>query len=373
MEPLALPFFPFPYVIGGERHSGHRFSWPDRCNHCDRQCERMPKREISLCSYGVNYIWLTPDLLVFGFLLNAGALSSAQKKVIRAAPDHVVTANEIDAAAEVYTAAIKAFEDDVKKRKSAIIEEYVKHRRYENDFLESLRPEIQKSFSFVHDYKQFIARIRQNINVVIEDRYRGGELDAKLDRAHPAEAAIYWASMLMEEKLRTAFFLLNPDQITDKLTLFRLHGLVLKTVRIYNAAFREKGVNLQVFGESNGDVRGNSMAVSVIPHTLIDNALKYSKRGSEVQIEFRETATEIEFRVSSYGSEISADETDKIFELFYRGRSARQQEEEGAGFGLYLAQFIAMKMGTKIDVWQDPSKAKFGFKTTFSVRFRRDR
>ncbi|MGA7796509.1 MAG: hypothetical protein WCA19_26070, partial [Candidatus Acidiferrales bacterium] len=84
-----------------------------------------------------------------------------------------MTVDEIESAAQVYATAINAFDHDVKARKAAIITEYAKNRRYETDFLENLKPVIQQSFSFVHDYKQFIARVRQNINVVIEARNTG--------------------------------------------------------------------------------------------------------------------------------------------------------------------------------------------------------
>jgi K+-sensing histidine kinase KdpD len=130
---------------------------------------------------------------------------------------------------------------------------------------------------------------------------------------------------------------------------------------------------LKVLGESVGEIRGNPTAVPVILHTLIDNALKYSKRDSEVRIQFHETDTYIDFSVSSFGPKIAEDERERIFDLFYRGRSARDQEEEGAGFGLYLAQFIAMTIGTRIYASQSSDQNRLGYWTTFSVRFRRDR
>lgn len=375
METLSLPFFPFPHIIGSERRPGLRFSWPARCNQCDRQCERLHSASISTCSYGVNYIWPSPELLVFGFLVHSSAPTNAQKKMLRNSPDHLVKREDVELAARAYREMTGSFDDDIKVRKAKIVTDYVNTKQYEKDFLELLKPQIQESFSFLHDYKQFIARVRQNINVVIEARNEGGSFEEKLTRAPQAVAAIYWASNLMEEKLRTAFLLLHPEEIADpnKLTQFRLHGAVLKIVRIYNAAFREKNVALRVIGESIGTVKGNPVAVPVIPHTLIDNALKYSKRDSEVRIEFHENAEVIEFAVTSHGPKIAADESDKIFELFYRGQSARAQEDEGAGFGLYLAQFIARKMGTKIEFSQDGNQNRFGYRTTFSIQFPRER
>jgi len=375
METLGLAFFPLPHVIDGKRRTGYRFTWPDRCNRCDRQCERHQRSQITICSYGVNYVWLNPKLLVFGFLVRTSSLSSAQKKMLNSNPEHVITADEVNKLVQVYADTVGAFEGQIEAAKGALIEKYAQDKKYEIDFLENLKPVIQESFSFVHDYKQFIARVRQNINVVIEARNVGKDFDEKLERALASERAIYYASILMEEKLRTAFILLNPEQVmgSDKAKLFRLHGAVIKYARIYNASFNEKGVTLQIVGGSVGEVRGNPAAVPVIPHTLIDNALKYSKRGSEVRIEFNEGPNEIELRVISYGPKIEEDELDKIFDVFYRGRNARRQEEEGAGFGLYSAQFIATTMGTKISVTQSPTPSKFGYRTTFSVRFARER
>jgi light-regulated signal transduction histidine kinase (bacteriophytochrome) len=155
--------------------------------------------------------------------------------------------------------------------------------------------------------------------------------------------------------------------------VFRLHGLVTKYLRIYQASFDERGVRLRTVGVSVGSIRGVSKAVGVIPHTLIDNALKYSKRDSEVEVEFRETEREITLSVSSLGPRIAADERDKIFDVFYRGRDAKRQEEEGAGFGLYLAQLVATRMGTSIRVEQEGSQtSRFGHRTRFSVTFLRE-
>jgi len=56
---------------------------------------------------------------------------------------------------------------------------------------------------------------------------------------------------------------------------------------------------LKVLGESVGEIRGNPTAVPVILHTLIDNALKYSKRDSEVRIQFHETDTYIDYHAFS--------------------------------------------------------------------------
>jgi signal transduction histidine kinase len=376
MESLILPFFPFPHVIRGERGRGYEISAPPHCERCTRYCEKISTTGIGLCPHGFNFTRQRPEFLIFGFLIQSQNSSAAHTKALRQYRSHIVKPAEIERAIETFETVLRDFGEDINAKKKAIIDEYHRTKRYQKDFLDNIRPEIQKSFSFLHDYRQFIARVRQNINVVLEYRYPGVEFEQQLNAALPAEVAIYWASRLMEEKLQTAFLLLHPERITNAtdVTVFRLHGLVIKYVRIYASAFAEKGVKVRVVGSSDGAIRGNGAAVPVIPHTLIDNALKYSSRGAEVLIKFAESDHDIELSVSSYGPKIHDDEFEKIFEIFYRGRNATRQEEEGAGFGLYLAQFIANEMGTRIQVTQDRDHNRsYGFWTTFSVRFTRER
>ncbi len=266
------------------------------------------------------------------------------------------------------------FNEDLKAAKEAIIEDYKRENGFRKDLLELLKPEIQRNLAFLHDYKQFVSRVKQNINIVLETRYLDGDIEAKLEKALPAEAAIYWSSLLMTEKLQTAFLLLHPEKLsTAKRTTFRLHGLVLKYIRIYNAAFRDKQVRLDVTGHSTGEVTADSSALGVIPHTLLDNALKYSQRGTQVSVSFEEDDKSIELSVTSLGPKIDPDEKARIFDIFYRGRNAMREEEEGTGFGLYLAQFVAKDIGTEIKMRQSPQKARWGFETVFSVRFPRTR
>lgn len=330
---------------------------------------------VTTCPYGINYIWLDTRILVFGFIVRTPSPSAANKKMMRRFAKNVVAPELVETAKRTYAQAGLRFSNDIEHRKREIIDTYVAERRYEIDYLQNLKPEIQRSLSFFHDYKQFIAQVRQNINVVLEARYPNGDLEDKLARALPAETAIYWASILMEEKLKTAFLLMNPERIVNgnEITIFRLHGLVTKYVRIYQATARAKQVNMRLEGTSNGDIKGNPTAIAVIPHTLIDNALKYAPRGTEVRVAFEEDDKAIGLRVTSLGPEVAEDEKAKIFELFYRGRGAQALDEEGAGFGLYLAQFVAKQIGANIEVSQGRVPDRKDLVTTFSVRFRRER
>ena len=137
-------------------------------------------------------------------------------------------------------------------------------------------------------------------------------------------------------------------------------------------AFDEKQVKVDVIGQSEGRILGNPGAFGVIIHTFINNALKYSVKGSAVKIRFREESNRIKFSVESYGPRIDIAERSKIFEPFQRGKYAERFKEEGTGFGLFASQFIAHELGTTISVEQSDVETQQGYLTTFSAIFSRN-
>ncbi len=374
MDELALHFFPYPYLFRGKRHDGLLISWPDRCTGCDRQCEHGVVNELALCSYGINYFRIDAELMIAGVVVrDYPTMTPARRRQMHARqlqPSRVEIQRTADRARE----ATAVLEEHLEAERKTIISEYRNSRRYQSEIVELLRPEIEKALGQVHDYKAFVAHIIQNMNVIWTERYRITAIEDALGRAPQEEVAIYHAARLMEDRLDAALFLIYPERITDlaSRTTFRVHGTVHKTVKIYEAAFDAKGVRLHFSGESFGLVEANYRAVVVIPHTLLDNALKYAPRDSDTYIDVRDDDEAIVLTVRSLGPRIEVDEIERIFDVFYRGAAARALGTEGTGFGLALASNIATHMGTEIRVTQESAETMEGYYwTTFSVGFPR--
>lgn len=87
---------------------------------------------------------------------------------------------------------------------------------------------------------------------------------------------------------------------------------------------------------------------------LIDNALKYSPRGSPITLRVGKTQSEGWMEVVDHGNGLSADEISHVFEKFYRAGDA--QKAPGAGLGLYLVRSIALRQGGEIEVSSTPGK-----------------
>ena len=229
MEELALHYFPFPHVFQGKRHDGFRARWAPPCSSCDRQCESSLSSELSLCSYGVNFIRVDEDLLIAGVVVrDYPVMTSARRKAIRAVGKGAVSKNEIQSAIDHAAKASKELEERFRRKQDELIAEYRDSKGYQAEIVEQLRPDIERALAQVHDYKQFVQQIVQNVNVILSERYPGENIDAQLAQATHEEVAIYWAARLMEEKLDAVLYVRYPERILEarEWARFRFHGLV---------------------------------------------------------------------------------------------------------------------------------------------------
>jgi signal transduction histidine kinase len=373
---MTIPLFPYPHLTRGERSDGILRAQPEECLRCrDRPCASDQSIGVlSTCRYGLNYLRLRPDLLVFGIVVRTmEVVNPAQRKIRRKYAEQTVLRSSIDRLAVV--AAKQAEEVDAHVQRE--LERELSARRQETSIRERLlrdiEPHIRSAAGQLHDYLDLSSLILKQLNVFLAREYPGIDVPGDLDAAPDELQSIYWAARLMEEKIAAFGFFLEPETITSTTGSFRLHGAVTKYRKIYQRSYEAKGVSFVVSGESFANVCGNREALTVIPHNLIDNAVKYAPPRSRVEVSFEETEDLVILRVASYGPRIEDPEVESIFEPFVRGRAASQSGAEGMGFGLAFADRVAREYGQRISVAQDPSRRQGDtFWTVFSCGFPRE-
>ncbi len=115
-------------------------------------------------------------------------------------------------------------------------------------------------------------------------------------------------------------------------------------------------------------VLGDRVALKHALGNLLSNAAKYGSKGGNWIGVFASRMKDkdqpaVEVRISDRGPGIPADELDQIFDAFFRGRSAVQDQVHGTGLGLNLAKRIVEAHGGSIQVKSEPMKG-----TEFTVR-----
>jgi signal transduction histidine kinase len=372
MEIVDSQFFPFPHVVKGKRRPGSVVDWPDRCGTCDRHCENRGPG-LGLCSYGLNYYRIDDELLVAGVVLRDFPRSTpARQKMLRRYRRSLVNQEDLS---RVVALVENRREFEAREAERSLTSALYDHRHsdfYYDEILRRLQPQLRKAVGQVHDYKQFVRQIIQNLDVILEDRFPNRPLHEKIDLATPEEAAIYWAAQMMDGKLDAVAFLEDPERITqvNEMESFRLDEIVIRYVQIYQRFADKKRIRLRVYDQSNAEIIGNARALRVIPHTLIDNAITYAPPDTDIELVLRQRRGTLVFTVESFGPLIADTEMDAIFDPFVRGAAARHARVEGYGFGLAAAQAIAVAHNSRIQVSQSQSPTVGDcLPTTFSVPF----
>lgn len=112
------------------------------------------------------------------------------------------------------------------------------------------------------------------------------------------------------------------------------------------------------------EVLADPLALKSALQNLVANAVKYGAKDENwVGISASQADGAVEIRVADRGPGIPEDEQKHIFDPFYRGKKALQDQVHGTGLGLNLAKRVVEAHGGTIRVESDP-----GRRTEFIVR-----
>ena len=112
-------------------------------------------------------------------------------------------------------------------------------------------------------------------------------------------------------------------------------------------------------------ISGNRPALHRLFLVLLDNALKYSPAGGDVNVTVERTDSLVSVAIEDFGPGISAADFPHIFKRFYRADPARG--DAGHGLGLSLAESIARTHGASIEV-RRTERASTVFRVLFARR-----
>jgi len=169
----------------------------------------------------------------------------------------------------------------------------------------------------------------------------------------------------------------KPTSLSNSLLeLARLDGDTKKLVRekllvkdlvadsFKQITLRAQAKNISITSRTNStQVFGNREKLVETLIILLDNALKYSPSGSQINISAQTIKNTALIKVSDHGAGISSSDLPHIFERFYRADIARSKNnKDGFGLGLSIAQKIIEEHKGKIEV-----KSKLGQGSEFKV------
>ncbi len=105
---------------------------------------------------------------------------------------------------------------------------------------------------------------------------------------------------------------------------------------------------LVLAGELDLTVEAPRSALSLILGNLLENALKYSPRGSPIEVLVTRTDRGIRISVSDKGLGLTKKDQRRIFRMFHRSDVAVRKAIPGTGLGLYIVRSVTKMLGGKV-------------------------
>ena len=124
----------------------------------------------------------------------------------------------------------------------------------------------------------------------------------------------------------------------------------------------ERGVALDVSAAPELRVRGSREQLRQLVVILVDNALRYTATGGQVDVDVARRDGSAVMAVTDSGIGIPPEALDHVFERFYRADDARTRDSGGAGLGLAIAQKLVDEHGGRISAESTPGQG-----STFTV------
>ncbi len=125
----------------------------------------------------------------------------------------------------------------------------------------------------------------------------------------------------------------------------------------------KKSIRLSTTLDSNELlVLGDKDRLRQVMSNLIDNSIKYTDEGGEVEVGVIELRNSVRVFVKDNGSGIGKEHLGRIFERFYRVDKDRSRKVGGTGLGLAIVKHIVEAHNSKIEVKSEPGEgSEFGF------------
>jgi len=131
-----------------------------------------------------------------------------------------------------------------------------------------------------------------------------------------------------------------PDQIE-----FSLDEQLRQAILLLEHHWSAKDINLNIYFNPVR-ILGNKELLMQVWINLIDNAIKFSKTGGDINLEIAQVNNRIYVKVIDFGIGMSGETMKHAFQKFYQGNESRTQK--GNGLGLALVKRIVVLSGGNV-------------------------
>lgn len=257
---------------------------------------------------------------------------------------------------------------------SFLIEELISGRKEkifpvaEDNLLSKLQVQLLKLYEILHSYEEREQKLREQLSGNIGDLVH--QINTPITNIElythfleneemEAEERIRFIKRIQEQAQKLIWLgegfskasRLETGIIQLKTSEQKLFPVLLQAVDQVMLKAEEKEMNISVSGDKSSIAVIDSKWSLEAVYNVLDNAVKYGYRNTEIEIELTDMVSFVRVAVKNKGIPIRKEEFNLVFTRFYRGKEGASRE--GVGLGLYLAREILTGQKGYIKVLSD--------------------
>jgi signal transduction histidine kinase len=218
---------------------------------------------------------------------------------------------------------------------------------------EGLRAALERQANLEQERRLFISAIAHDLRTPLFALRGYLEGWAKGLATTPEKAAHYLAvcqeqAAILDRRIASLFAYARLEYLEQapRRELLDWCLLVQQTVERLRPHADSKGVTLQTAPlDASCMLAGDAQLLTRVLENLLDNAIRYTPRGGNIQVRWQKQMERFCFTVADSGPGIALDDLPHLFAPLYRSESSRNRQTGGAGLGLTIARRILLAHG----------------------------
>lgn len=208
-------------------------------------------------------------------------------------------------------------------------------------FVQAINQLLARTHTFVEQQKRFIAdaahELRSPMTALslqaerLNNQEMSGEVKSQVQQLNQG---IRRSHDLLEQLLSLAR---SQNREHKYQTVLDLHNIFSRVIEDLYPLAEQKAQDIGVVSEGKAEFYANETEFYLLIKTLVDNAIRYTPKGSQIDLSAVEKEGVLEIFVEDNGKGIPLEERERVLDPFYRILGSDQQ---GSGLGLAIANQI---------------------------------
>jgi two-component system phosphate regulon sensor histidine kinase PhoR len=210
---------------------------------------------------------------------------------------------------------------------------------------------IKKDFvvNVSHELRTPLTAIKGYVETLEEevDEKAGDYLE--IIKKHTDRLILIVKDLLLLSELEEKESKLEPEKVD-------VGSLIENVLAIFEQPLKDKKLKIEIKVLNKiPSVKGDSFKLEQMFLNIIDNAVKYTKKG-KITVSLKKENKDLSVEIEDTGIGIPEEHLPRIFERFYVVDKSRSRSLGGTGLGLSIVKHIALQHNGKVDVESTPGK-----------------